>query len=188
MRIAVFSDTHGNRRDLRDALDAHCPVNMVLHLGDGVLDGYEAAVQSGIEFQGVAGNGDFGTAFPGRSRLEIKGWNILLTHGQEMDLNAYYPEDVWRRNLREMAVWAKERGADMLLFGHAHRPVLETIEGVILLNPGDQYPGPAGTPTFALLEWTKNHLAIQIKARHASGWRKILEMTGRGASRINRPR
>jgi hypothetical protein len=151
---------------------------MILHLGDGVLDGYEAAVQSGIEFRGVAGNGDFGTEFPGRLFLEINGWNLLLMHGHQMDLNAYYPADIWRRNLREMAAWTKDQGADILLFGHAHRPVLEMIDGIILLNPGDQYPGPTAPPSFALLEWTDRSLSIQIKERKESNWTKIIELPG----------
>ncbi|TAL36749.1 MAG: hypothetical protein EPN93_07995 [Spirochaetes bacterium] len=35
MKIAVFADTHGNGRDLPDALRAHGDYDALIHLGDG---------------------------------------------------------------------------------------------------------------------------------------------------------
>ena len=40
---------------------------------------------------------------------------------------------------------ARARGADIVMFGHTHKPFLEEREGVIVLNPGSlSYPRQQG--------------------------------------------
>lgn len=152
MRIAIFSDTHGNRKDMREALARFAPLELIVHLGDGVRDGIEVAREAAIPFRGVCGNEDYGADLPVTDLVEVEGRRLLLTHGHHMNINPYHPKEVWRRDLREMAVWAKGKGAEALLFGHAHVPVLQREKGIVLCNPGDQYVGSAAGASFALVE------------------------------------
>ena len=61
---------------------------------------------------------------------------------------------------------AKARGADIVLFGHTHRPVIDTSEeGIIAVNPGSlSYPRQDGRkPSYALMEidrFEKVHFTI----------------------------
>ena len=152
MRIAVFSDTHGNRKDILEAVARFSPLDLIIHLGDGVRDGIRVAQEAAIPFNGVHGNEDYGTDLPDVVLVEAEGWRLLLTHGHQMSINPYHPKDVWEQDLRDMAAWAKGKGADTLLFGHAHTPVLQRENGIVLCNPGDQYIGSAAGPSFALVE------------------------------------
>ena len=152
MRIAVFSDTHGNRKDMLEAVARFSPLDLIIHLGDGVRDGIRVAQEAAIPFNGVHGNEDYGTDLPDVVLVEAEGWRLLLTHGHQMSINPYHPKDVWEQDLRDMAAWAKGKGADTLLFGHAHTPVLQRENGIVLCNPGDQYIGSAAGPSFALVE------------------------------------
>ena len=42
------------------------------------------------------------------------------------------------------------QGADMVLFGHTHRPVNDRVEGLYVVNPGTA--GMGSSPTWALIE------------------------------------
>ncbi len=152
MRIAIFSDTHGNKKDMREAIARFGPPDMIVHLGDGVRDGIQVAQETANPFHGVYGNEDYGTDLPDVALVEAEGWRLLLTHGHQMNINPYNPEAVWRQDLRDMAAWAKGKGADALLFGHAHTPVLQRVNGIVLCNPGDQYIGSTAGASFALIE------------------------------------
>ncbi len=170
LRISVFSDTHGNIKDMREAVVRFSPLDKIVHLGDGVRDGGMVAREAAIHFHGVRGNEEYGTDLPEVVLLEAEGWRLLLTHGHQMNINPYYPKDVWEQDLRDMAAWVKEKGADALLFGHAHTPVLQRVNGIILCNPGDQYIGSTAGASFSLIE--AKAAAIRFRIFRKNGVRK----------------
>jgi hypothetical protein len=44
-------------------------------------------------------------------------------------------------DLRTIEDEARSRGMDIVMFGHTHKPVIQTIDGVTLINPGSlSYP------------------------------------------------
>ncbi len=178
MRIAAFSDTHGNKNDMRDAILRFGPPDLILHLGDGVGDGIQVAAAAGIPFRGVWGNNDHGgTRLPDRVVIEVRGWRFLLTHGHDTDMNPYNPEAVWRRYLRQMAARTKDLDAHAFLFGHAHKPVLRQEDGIVLCNPGDQFTGARTGPSFALIEAEAESVRFRIFRRNGTGdWELLSEL------------
>ncbi len=163
-RIAVFSDTHGNSRDIRDAVRHNGPFNMLVHLGDGVGDGESVAAEAGIVFRGVGGNEDHFRlmTMPAEDVFRVGPWTFFAVHGHQMEINPYHPESLWNRHLKEMALWARRKGAHIFLFGHTHKPMLRKEDGIFICNPGDQYPGSQTPPSFAVIEVGDSGLEIRI--------------------------
>ena len=178
MRIAAFSDTHGNKDDMRDAVRRFGPLDLLVHLGDGIREGRQAAEAAGIPFCGVRGNNDHGgPLLPDQTAIDVQGWQFLLTHGHETGMNPYNPEPAWQTYLREMAARAKDLGAHALLFGHAHKPVLQRENGVVLCNPGDQYIGATTGASFALVVLEDGTADFRIFRKNGPGvWDPLMEL------------
>ena len=197
MRLAVFSDVHGNLPAL-DAVLADISdrrVDSVYCLGD--LVGYGAFPNEAVEriraaaIPTIMGNYDDGVGFerddcgcayreereralgrqslewtkshtspgsraflrslPGQLRFEADGRRYLLVHGSPRKLNEYLFED---RSVSSFRHIAESSNADVILFGHTHRPYVKTVEEVTFINVGS-----AGKPKdgdwracYALLE------------------------------------
>jgi putative phosphoesterase len=129
MKIAVLSDTHSSGiEELPPKLvNAIAEADMILHLGDyvsqGVIDGLKALGH----FEGVCGNADpydIKQALPDNRVLEVEGKRIGMVHGWGS------PEDLEER------VCALFSGVDAILYGHSHRAVSKTVNGVLVFNPG----------------------------------------------------
>ena len=177
MRIAVFSDTHGNRKDILEAVARFSPLDLIIHLGDGVRDGIRVAREAAIPFHGVHGNEDYGTDLPDVALVEAENWQFLLAHGHQMNINPYHPKEVWKQDLRDMATCAKGKGAEALLFGHAHTPVLQRENGIVLCNPGDQYIGSAAGPSFAFIEAEATAIRLRIfRKKEVRTWDLLAEL------------
>ena len=152
MQILIFSDSHGDRRRLREALLRHPAVSAVCHLGDGARD----MAQVAQEFPdrtvfGVCGNCDMCTDLP-LTRLEkFGGKKVLLTHGHAFSVKS---------GLLTYQLAAQERGADVALFGHTHRPFEENAGGVYLFNPGSLRDGYYGLLDISGAEIYLKHLEL----------------------------
>lgn len=125
--IGLVSDTHGLvRPELHVALEH---VELILHAGDvggdEVLD--ELATIAPVE--AVYGNTDA----PGHPRLaqaivrSVGDLRIHVSHGHE--LGSPTPE-------RLLATYP----ADVLVYGHTHRPLVTRAEGRLVINPGAAGP------------------------------------------------
>ena len=91
---------------------------------------------------------DFFSVLEREIELELGNHRILLTHGH------YYNVSLGVEGLREEAI---ERGCDIAMYGHTHRPYLEQGGKVTNLNPGSlSYPRQDGhKPSFMLMEIDK---------------------------------
>lgn len=173
-KIAVFSDTHGNKTAMRDALNSAGPFDELFHLGDGVEDGAVVAKEYGLVFQGVEGNIDYSRQYPPKLNLKYDTWSFMLLHGYQMNLNAYHPAEVWQEHLKEMAQWAAKERAHVLLFGHTHAALLKRQGDVVICNPGDQYIGASTQPSFASIEGQANFLEINLLRNNPDGsWKSF---------------
>jgi putative phosphoesterase len=125
--IGVISDTHGLvRPEVHEALAG---VYLILHAGDvggdEVLD--ELALIAPVA--AVFGNTDP----PGHPRLverldrTIGGVRIHVSHGHELGVPK--PDKL-----------LKAYDADVIIYGHTHVPLLQTVNGRIVLNPGAAGP------------------------------------------------
>ena len=171
-RIIVFSDTHGNRREMRDALCRFAGVELVLHLGDGVAQGESVAREFGIPFLGVAGNEDVGEDVPRERAIDIGNLRLLAVHGDRFDIGLYDNRQKWDDNLGKMAGFAALQGARVLLFGHSHAAMLVERGGVVLCNPGDQYPGSQAGASFCMLEASGDALRIALFRKETGEWKE----------------
>lgn len=127
-RIVVLADTHVPRgyelpRRLQRAIEA---ADIVIHLGDFTGIELADALERTGKLIAVHGNNDMlaiRNRFPARRDVEVDGRALRCIHG-----------DVGGRTAAEAA--AKERGADIVLYGHSHMPKIHHHNGTLLFNPG----------------------------------------------------
>lgn len=124
-RIVLVSDSHGERKPLEWLKETYKDYDMFVHCGDSELRPEEMG-----GYICVRGNNDFfyGSEMPDRMVLKAGNHKIYVCHGH-LDFMSYY-------NYKNMIKNAKEKGCDIIFFGHIHQVYDETIDGVRLLNPG----------------------------------------------------
>lgn len=143
-RILVVSDTHGSERALWQALEEQPDARVVFHLGDGAREAESVAdACRDRDFHIVRGNGDWGSRFPETGLEIVAGKRIFFTHGHRYEV---------KMGLYRAVCAARERGADVLLFGHTHHPLTDYDDGLYILNPGSL---SYGRPTYGLLDITE---------------------------------
>ena len=142
LRVIVVSDSHGDRRSLRAVLDRHPDAAAVFHLGDGAADMERVAEEyPALTVYQTAGNGDSTLRLiPEEQEVILGGRRILAVHGHRYGVKA---------SPLRFLLQARQRGAQLALFGHTHQPLLHGEEGLYLLNPGSVRMG-----AYALLDLT----------------------------------
>ena len=161
MKFIVFSDSHGSRRTMLEAMASHPNADCFLHLGDGAPDFVELCRSKGLPYAAVRGNCDFASDLPTEMTLSFGEFTFYLTHGHIC--GAKYST----YGLREHGQHA---GADVVLYGHTHIPHLEYIsdEGdhpYYLFNPGSAKSGYGSPATYGVIEIKgKNLLLSHAKA------------------------
>jgi len=116
-RVAVFSDTHGNRKEIYKTISQMGYFDMIIHLGDGVADGNIVAEEFGIQFCGIKGNEDHGMDYPISRALNINRWVFFMLHGNQTEINPYQMKSEYDRHIKDMCDMAKRENADILLLG-----------------------------------------------------------------------
>jgi putative phosphoesterase len=130
MRLGVIADTHGTLRP--EVFDVFAGVEHILHGGDlGPLALLEE-LGTIAPVTAVYGNTDgleVRARLPQVARVQLDGFRIVVTHGDQFGsptpdkLNAAFPE------------------AEILVFGHTHRPLLTILDQVVtVMNPGGAGP------------------------------------------------
>lgn len=145
MRVLIISDTHGSHRNLEKVIERTKDIDLLIHLGDteGKEDYIEALADCPAYI--IGGNNDFFSDLPREKEFELEGRHIFITHGHS------YCVVMGEEYLRKAA---KERGADIVMYGHTHRPAYSDEDGIIVLNPGSiAYPRqPGRKPTYMVME------------------------------------
>lgn len=157
MRILIVSDTHRQNKNYLKVLEQVKPVDMVVHCGDVEGSEYTIGKSAGCPVEMVAGNNDYFTDLPREREFWIGDYHVWLTHGHN-----YYVA-MGNEALKDEAA---SRGADIVMYGHTHKPVVDTSEDVIAVNPGSlTYPRQAGRrPSYILMELDekgKAHFSIR---------------------------
>lgn len=132
MKIMIVSDTHKSHRNLERALGENRDIDMLIHLGDveGAEDYIEALVDCPVHM--VSGNNDFFSDLPAEEVFMIGAHRVFITHGH------YYGIVIGEERLEKAA---RDREADIVMYGHTHRPFFKEEEGLTILNPGSiAYP------------------------------------------------
>ncbi len=133
MLIGVISDTHGLLRPR--AVEMLAGVEHIIHAGDIGQPEIVPVLERLAPVTAVRGNVDTGpwaSAYPPRRTLTLAGRSIHVLH-----------------DLGEL----RGGGFDVVVSGHSHRPRIETVDGVLYLNPGSAGPRRFRLPvTLATLE------------------------------------
>jgi putative phosphoesterase len=105
-------------------------------------------------------------ALPFELRLTVGGAAVHLVHGSPRKVNEYLFEDKPARLYERLAA-AEE--ADILVFGHTHRPWVHSYGGVLFVNCGSVGKPKDGDPraAFALLEASPTDGAVQVRIERA---------------------
>ncbi|WP_049985068.1 metallophosphoesterase [Halobellus rufus] len=127
--LTVVSDTHStdSHRLAGRTLEAVREADVVAHAGDfmreSVLDDFE---RESTRLLGVTGNNDdagIRSRLPDARNFTYGGLTFAMTHTRPGGPTA-------------LSLFGRQRGADVVLFGHSHRPTYDETGEVTLLNPG----------------------------------------------------
>lgn len=150
-KILIISDTHRSDSNMKRVIQEESPLDMILHLGDaeGSEDKIAEWANEGCEIHVVRGNNDFFSPLERDLIVELGPHRIFMTHGHyyqvSFGIDALYDE-------------AAARGCDIAMFGHIHKPYLDTFDGITILNPGSlSYPRQTGhQPSYMIMDMDAN--------------------------------
>lgn len=130
MRLGVISDTHGLLRP--EVFSVFEGVDHILHAGDVGPADLLTELEALAPVTAVYGNTDdwdLRERLPLVAQIELDGFRIVVTHGHQLGsptpekLHAAFPD------------------AEILVFGHTHRPLLTSVDVVVtVMNPGGAGP------------------------------------------------
>ena len=157
MKVAVVSDTHGNNNNLSRVMKMEGDIDLLIHLGDVEASLQEIEEIAKCPVQIVAGNTDFFSCFDREKEFDILGRHIFITHGHR------YKVAKDTSILKQEALF---RGADIVMYGHTHRPEFTFEDHLIVINPGSltRPRQDGGLPSYIMLEMNKtNELSASIR-------------------------
>jgi uncharacterized protein len=124
MLVGILSDTHGLMRP--EALDALSGSNLIIHAGDvGMPEVLE-------KLRGIA------PVFAVRGNVDTQAWANQLPNTQTVPVGVH--KFYVLHNISDLAVDPVKAGVAAVVFGHSHKPSIETRRGVLYLNPGSAGP------------------------------------------------
>lgn len=136
MRVLIVSDTHGKHRNLDRVLEEAGKIDVFIHLGD--VEGGETYIDAVVECEKhiVKGNNDFFSDLPREEEFLLGTKRVFITHGH------HYHVSLDPEMIKEEG---RARKADIVMFGHTHRPYLDVEDDITVLNPGSlSYPRQEG--------------------------------------------
>ena len=126
MLVGVISDTHSLLR--AEAMAALCGVDLILHAGDVGTGTVLRELETIATVRAVYGNTDGPElGLPPSLALTLDGARVHVSHGHE--LGSPTPAKLVARY-----------SADVIIYGHTHKPLIETHGGTLVLNPGAAGP------------------------------------------------
>jgi uncharacterized protein len=123
-RIGIISDTHGLLRPIAERRLAG--VDHIVHGGDigrpDILDALRR-IAPVTAIRGNVDTGDWAVAYADAELVCLAGRSIYVLH-----------------DLKTLQINPVERGIDVVISGHSHVPKVDTVDGVLYLNPGSAGP------------------------------------------------
>jgi len=124
MRIGIISDTHGLLRP--EAVDRLAGVDHIIHAGDIGRPDVISDLRRIAPVTAVRGNVDrdeWAAGYAQTELVKLGGRFFYVLH-----------------NLAELDLDPIAAGIDVVVSGHSHQPRIETVDGVVYLNPGSAGP------------------------------------------------
>jgi len=124
LRLGVISDTHGLLRP--QAVTALRGCDLIIHAGDvgnaEVINGLSDIAPT-FAIRGNVDKGTWAARLPPTNIVEVGALMFYVLH-----------------NIAELDLDPLTAGFTAVVFGHSHRPSIETRDGVLYLNPGAAGP------------------------------------------------
>jgi hypothetical protein len=137
VKIGVISDTHGLLRP--DAERCLAGVAHIIHAGDIGRPEIIARLRRIAPVIAIKGNvdtADWAASYPDTRTVRLGGRSIHVVH-----------------DVHDLELDPAASGIDVVISGHSHRARVETVDGVLHLNPGSAGPRRFNLPiTVATLE------------------------------------
>lgn len=145
--VGIISDTHGLLR--QEAIEALQGSDYILHGGDigkqSVIDQL-AEIAPVTAIRGNVDKGELATRYPHDTVLTINETSIYTIH-----------------ILDELKIDPVAAGYKVVVYGHSHKPSIETRDGVLYLNPGSAGPRRFSLPvTVARLSLQEAEINAQL--------------------------
>ena len=124
MRIGVISDTHGLLRP--EAIERLAGVDHIFHAGDIGRPEVISDLRRIAPVTAVRGNVDrdeWAAGYAQTELVKLGGHFFYVLH-----------------NVAELDLDPVAAGIDVVVSGHSHQPKIETVDGVLYLNPGSAGP------------------------------------------------
>ncbi len=154
MRVGLVSDTHGLFEPRLRDLFAGC--DLILHAGDVVTPSTLDELSRIAPVRAVRGNNDDGPAFetlPEIAAVRLGALTALLVH--RIGARARLDPTVARAVARHRA--------ELVVYGHSHRPSAVLEGGLLLVNPGSAGPRRFSLPRSAgLLDVTGRRATVRL--------------------------
>ena len=127
MKILIVSDSHGRTNYLEKVMNKIGPIDLLIHLGD--IEGNEDYIEaiSDCDVIMISGNNDYFASLEREKLIEVGKYKIFLTHGHMYQVNF---------GTKMIKAKGRELGAQIVMFGHTHHPLIDTVGDVIAINPG----------------------------------------------------
>jgi putative phosphoesterase len=122
--LGIISDTHGLLRP--QAIAALAGSNLIIHAGDvgkpEVIDRLGGVAPTFV-VRGNVDNGSWAAHLPSTQTVAVGALRFFVLH-----------------DIAQLALDPAAEGFAAVVFGHSHRPSIETRDGVLFLNPGSAGP------------------------------------------------
>jgi hypothetical protein len=126
MITGLIADTHGLMR--AEALAALHGVELILHAGDVGRSSVLRELEGIAPVHAVFGNTDDPLlALPQHLDMTLGGLRVHVSHGDELGIPT--PDNLARRY-----------SADVIVYGHTHKPLIEMKGETLIVNPGAAGP------------------------------------------------
>lgn len=122
--IGLISDTHGLLRP--QALEALRGSDLIVHAGDigpGEIIGQLGEIAETVAIKGNIDKPQWAAGYPDKRLLTVAHKRVFLIH-----------------DLKELDFDPAEKGVDVVIAGHSHKPVVREENGVLYVNPGSAGP------------------------------------------------
>mgnify|MGYP001324421367 CR=1 FL=1 len=146
MKILIISDSHGRLKHFKSILESEEVIDLIIHSGDIVSGAEYIKSISPCPVEMVAGNCDYHyCAMPKEKVLQLGKYKTIIIHGHKYGVNN------GTSSIKEVAM---KKGADIVIFGHTHLPLLTFDDGIWLVNPGSiSLPRQEGRkPTYIVMD------------------------------------
>lgn len=150
MKLLILSDSHKQMDYMIRAVEREKP-DRIVHLGDHDADARRLSERfPQIPVWSVSGNCDYGLC-PAVRVEDVEGVRLYMTHGHTLGV---------KYSLLRAELSAREREANILLFGHTHQSFCQWHNGLWMLNPGSC--SGRGPVTYGVIELSQGAIRTQI--------------------------